>query len=276
MVPASTDQPPLEQLASLPAVELFIDRARSVRRDFALSEANAAAVAEICRRLDGWPLAIELAAARIRLLDPAALLARLGSGLDALGAGPVDLPERQRTLRATIDWSIGLLDDAEREMLAALSVFIDGWTIEAAVRVADVPEGRTLDLLDALAGHSLVEVAAEESEPRFRMLQSVRERSTELLDATSHSADIEQRHAAYFCSFVEQTAWPLPSETEWAARLETEEGNLRRAVRWCFDNDIAPLPHLFRLLWRFWQLRDRIAEGRACDLRAPPANCHAR
>ena len=131
----------MEQLASLPAVQLFVDRARAVRNDFSLTQANAAAVAEICRRLDGLPLAIELAAARSRLLDPVALLARLANLLDALGPGPVDLPERQRTLRATVDWSIGLLDEPERELLETLSVFVDGWTADAAGSVAAAHRG---------------------------------------------------------------------------------------------------------------------------------------
>ena len=157
-VPVFSGRPPIEELASLPAVQLFVDRAQAVRYDFALTEDNALAVAEICRRLDGLPLAIELAAARIRFLKPDALLARLGSSLDALGTGPVDLPERQRTLRATVEWSVGLLDDAERHMLATLSIFVEGWTVEAAVHVSDLTEDRTLDLLDALAGHSLVSV----------------------------------------------------------------------------------------------------------------------
>ncbi|MGD9891211.1 MAG: DUF4062 domain-containing protein [Dehalococcoidia bacterium] len=262
-VPAFPQRPPIEELAALPAVKLFVDRARAVRRDFALTEDNALAVAEICRRLDGLPLAIELAAARVRLLDPNALLARLGSRLDALGTGPVDLPERQRTLRAAIEWSIGLLDQVEREMLAALSVFVDGWTIEAAVRVAGVAEDTAIDLLDALAGHSLVNVTAEDDGPRFRMLETVREYAAELRGAAADGAGIEQRHAAYFREFVENTVWPLPSESEWAERLQTEEGNLRLAIRWYFAHDISPLPHIFRILWRFWQLRDRMAEGLA-------------
>jgi predicted ATPase len=262
-VPVFPEPPALEQVTSLPALELFADRARAVRRDFALNEDNAVAVAEICRRLDGLPLAIELAAARVRLLDPSALLARLGSRLDVLGTGPVDLPERQRTLRGTIDWSVGLLSDAEKEMLATLSVFVDGWTLEAAVSVSGLDEDRTLDLLDALAGHSLVSIDAGGHGPRFRMLETVREFSAELLSASSSSSAVEQRHAAYFREFAESTVWPLPDETAWAERLQTEEGNLRRAIRWFFTNDIAALPHLFRLLWRYWMLRDRMAEGRA-------------
>ena len=159
-VPVFSGRAPIEQLASLPAVQLFVDRAQAVRYDFALTDDNALAIVEICRRLDGLPLAIELAAARARLLEPDALLARLGSRLDALGTGPVDLPERQRTLRATVEWSVGLLDDAEQHMLATLSIFVEGWTVEAAVHVSGLTEDRTLDLLDSLAGHSLVSVDA--------------------------------------------------------------------------------------------------------------------
>ena len=151
-VPRFASHPPLEELASLPAVQLFVDRARAVRYDFALTEDNALAVAEICRRLDGLPLAIELAAARVRLLRPEELLARLGRSLDALGTRPADLPERQRTLRATVEWSIGLPDDTERQMLATLSIFVEGWTLEAAVRVSDLTEDRTLDLRMRLPG----------------------------------------------------------------------------------------------------------------------------
>ena len=143
IVPASADEnPSLENLSALPAVRLFVDRARAVRHDFALDDTNAAAIAEICRRLDGLPLAIELAAARTRLLPPVTLLARLENVLDALGTGPVDLPERQRTLRATVEWSFGLLDDPERELVEALSVFADGWTLDAAAHVAALTGGR--------------------------------------------------------------------------------------------------------------------------------------
>jgi len=142
---------------STPAVALFVDRTRAVRPDFTLTEGNAAAVVELCRRLEGLPLAIELAAARTRLLDSAALLRRLGS-LDALGVGAVDLPERQRTLRATVEWSVGLLEEAERSLLEVVAAFVDGWTIQVAAQVADVDEDRTLALSEALARHSLVQV----------------------------------------------------------------------------------------------------------------------
>jgi predicted ATPase len=262
-VPAFAERPPIDQLASLPAVQLFIDRARAVRYDFALTEDNALAVVEICRRLDGVPLAIELAAARTRLLEPGALLTRLRSSLDAFGAGPVDLPERQRTLRATVEWSVGLLDDAEKQMLATLSIFVEGWTVEAAVHVSALGEDSTLDLLDSLAGHSLVSVDATDAGPRFRMLISVREFAAERLAAGADLADVERRHAEYFGALVENADWPLERHAEWAERLRTEEENLRVAIRWFFTHDIAPLPHIFRILWLFWQMRGRMPEGRA-------------
>jgi predicted ATPase len=262
-VPAFSERPPMEQLASLPAVQLFVDRAQAVRYDFALTEDNALDVVEICRRLDGLPLAIELAAARTRLLEPGALLARLGSRLDALGTGPVDLPERQRTLRATVEWSIGLLDDAEQRMLATLSIFVEGWTVDAAMYVSDLTEDRALDLLDALAGHSLVNVDATDAGPRFRMLESVRELAAERLAASEDLADVARRHAAYFGALVENADWPTERQAEWADRLRTDEENLRIAIRWFFSHDIAPLPHIFRILWLFWQMLDRMPEGRA-------------
>jgi predicted ATPase len=140
-LPADPATVPLEELQSWPAVALFVDRARAVRPGFALTEHNAAAVAEICGRLEGLPLAIELAAARTRLLDPPALLDRLAASLDALGTGAVDLPERQRTLRATVEWSVGLLTDDERSLLEVTAVFTDGWTIQAAAQGAGSVRG---------------------------------------------------------------------------------------------------------------------------------------
>ncbi len=266
--------------ASSSAVQLFVDRASAVRRGFVLTQDNAAAIVEICRRLDGLPLAIELAAARTRLLDPAGLLARLERVLDGLGTGPVDLPERQRTLRATVEWSIDLLADAERELLFTLSVFVDGWTVAAAARVSAATEDDTLDLLDALAGHSLVSVDAEQPVPRFHMLTSVRELAAERLAATDRDVDVEARHARYFAELVEAGEWPAERQSEWVDRLRNEEQNLRRAIRWFFGHDITPLPTMFRALWLFWQLSDRMPEGRAwvdeLRVRPEPLDDHAR
>ena len=262
-VPPLPEHPGMGELAALPAVRLFVDRAQAVRYDFALTEDNAMAVVEICRRLDGLPLAIEIAAARSRLLAPAALRARLGSRLDALGAGPVDLPERQRTLRATVEWSVGLLEDGEQQMLATLSVFAAGWTVEAAAHVADLSEDRTLDLLDVLSGHSLAALEVTDAGPRFRMLAAVQEFAAERLAARADLADVERRHAEYFGALVENADWPAERHGEWVDRLRTEEENLRVAIRWFLAHDIAPLPHIFRILWLFWQMRGRMPEGRA-------------
>ena len=195
------------------------------------------------------------------------MLARLGSRLDALGTGPVDLPERQRTLRATVEWSVGLLDDAEQHMLATLSIFVEGWTVEAAVHVSGLTEDRTLDLLDSLAGHSLVSVDATVVGPRFRMLAAIRELAAERLAASADLADVERRHAEYFGALVENADRPAERQAEWAERLRTEEGNLGVAIRWFFTHDIAPLPHIFLILcqnlWLFWRMRDRMPERRA-------------
>ena len=251
------------EVAAWPAVALFVDRARTVRPGFALTEGNAAAVAEICRRLEGLPLAIELAAARIRLLEPAALLARLAASLDALGTGAVDLPERQRTLRATVEWSVGLLTGAERSLLEVAAVFTDGWTIQAAAAVAGLEEDRALELSEALARHSLVYVDSTQLGPRTRMLETVREFVAERLAARPDAAEIGRRHAGFYRALAEQADRPLrgAGPGEWLERLDAETGNLAAAVRWHLAHDPGPLPHLFRVLWLFWLQRD--LEGQA-------------
>ena len=208
-LPADPATVPVEELAASPAVALFVDRARAVRPGFALTEGNAAAVAEICRRLEGLPLAIELAAARTRLLDPGALLGRLARSLDALGTGAVDMPERQRTLRATVEWSVGLLEDAERSLLEVAAVFVDGWTVEAAAQVAGLDEDRALDLTEALARHSLVYLDPAGDGPRPRMLETIRAFVAERLAARPDAAEVERRHADYYRALAEQADRPL-------------------------------------------------------------------
>ena len=255
-----------DALASSPAVALFVDRARAVRYDFALTEANALAVVEICRRLDGLPLAIELAAARTKTLHPEALLRRLGRSLDALGTGTVDMPERQHTLRATVEWSVGLLDDEERSLLEVAAVFTDNWTVDAAAAVAGLDEDRALDLTEALAGHSLIYLDVTDHGPCSRMLGTIRRFVAERLAARPDVAEIERRHAEHYRMLAEQADRPLRSfgQSEWVERLQAEAGNLGAAVRWYLDNDPAPLPHLFRVLspfrvlWVFWGVRYEI------------------
>jgi len=256
---------PLPEVMASPAVALFVDRARAVRPDFALTEANAAAVVAICRRLDGLPLAIELAAARTRLLDPGALLDRLSKSLDALGTGAVDLPERQRTLRATVEWSVGLLDDGERSLLEIMAVFTGGWTVEAAAEVAGLSEDRALDLTEALARHSLVQLDRTAHGPRLRMLETIREFVAERLGARPDVTEVARRHASFYRALAERADRPLRGvgQGEWAERLQAEAGNLAAAVRWYLAHDREPLPHLLRVLWLFWELRDDLGEVRS-------------
>ena len=255
---------PAGELAAWPAVALFADRASAVWLGFTLTEDNAAAVAEICRRLEGLPLAIELAAGRTRLLDPQALLDRLAASMDAVGTGAVDLPERQRTLRATVEWSVGLLEEGERSLLEVAAVFADGWTIEAAARVAGVDEDRALELSEALARQSLVYVDSTELGLRTRMLETIRAFVAELLAARPDAAEVGRRHASYYRALAEQADRPLrgPGRNQWLERLDAETGNLATAVRWFLDHDRGPLPHLFRVLWLFWSQRDLEREAR--------------
>jgi predicted ATPase len=257
-LPADPATAPLKELESSPAVALFVDRARAVRPGFVLTEGNAAVVAEICRRLEGLPLAIELAAARTRLLDPAALLDRLARSLDALGTGAVDLPGRQRTLRATVDWSVGLLEDAERSLLEVAAVFTGGWTIPAASAVAGVDADRALALSEVLARHSLVYVDSTEHGPRSRMVETVRAFVAERLAARPDAAEIGRRHAGYYRGLAEQADRPLrgAGHGEWLERLDAEAGNLAAAVRWYLAHDRGPLPHLFRALYLFWTAQE--------------------
>ncbi|HSR86495.1 MAG TPA: DUF4062 domain-containing protein [Streptosporangiaceae bacterium] len=256
---------PVAVVAASPAVALFVDRARAVNPGFELDEGNALAVAEICRRLEGLPLAIELAAARTRLLDPGTLLGRLAASLDALGAGPVDLPGRQQTLRATVEWSVGLLQDAERSLLETLAAFTDGWTLQGAAWVAELAEDRALELSEGLARHSLIYLDVGAPGPRSRMLETIRVFVAERLAARPDAAAIEGRHAGYYRSLAEQADGPLrrAGQGEWLERLEAEAGNLAAAVRWYLAHDQAQLPQVFRVLWSFWFLRDHVSEARA-------------
>jgi predicted ATPase len=247
------------EIAASPAVALFVDRARAVHPDFTLTAANADAVAAICRRLEGLPLAIELAAARIRILDPAALADRLGQSLDALGGGPVDMPARQHTLRATVAWSVDLLDDAERSLLEVCAVFVGSWTLEAATEVAQLDADRALELLDALDRQSLMQRHTHEAEEvRCRMLETVREFVAERLAARPDVADIRRRHAAYYRRMAERAGLPLRrgAQHEWATRLEVESGNMAAAVRWYLAEDPASLPGLFAALLPLWAVID--------------------
>ena len=247
------------------AVTLFVDRASAADPSFALSEDNAVAVAEICARLDGLPLAIELAASRIRLLQPDALLERLEGSLMLLVAGPRDVSDRQRTLRGAIAWSHDLLDEAERALFARLSMFAGGWTLEAADAVAN-PVGDlradAVDVFGSLVDHSLVRTRGA---GRFDMLRTIREFGLEQLDERGERDAVERRYVGHFLALAEAAAphYRGVDAKEWLDRVEAEHDNMQAAVRWAIDgNEGATALRLAAALWRFWHLHGHLTAGR--------------
>jgi predicted ATPase len=268
--PSEADITPDAAEAS-PAISLFVDRARAARPDFVMDRSNAAAIAEISRRLDGLPLAIELAAARVKLLSPTAMLSRLDHRLNLLTGGARDLPQRQQTLRDAIDWSYELLDEPERRLFRRLSVFADGITLEAAEYVGagpDDPEEMPPDILDLVASlldKSLIRQEEGELEGRFGMLHTIREFGLEKLDASPYDSDARGRHAEYFLNFAESTA-PLLTGRQQLESLRDfalEHDNIRTALDWYSDsNDTQQLVRLALATWWFWYLRGHLVEGR--------------
>jgi len=262
-LPGSRQRPPLEALANYGAVRLFVERAQAGSGEFRLEARNAAAVVEICRRLDGLPLAIELAEARIQLLPPAALLARLEQRLPVLTGGPRDLPARQRTLRATIDWSYDLLDAEEQRIFAFLGVFAGGCTLDAVGAVCATH--MALDVLTSLADKSLVQHAAQNREPRILLLETVREYAQVLLEAEGASAALRRRHAEYYLAFVEAGRPDLggPGQRAWFAHLDGEHDNLRAVLRWAIESGEAEIGlRVAGVLWRLWYVYGYLSEGR--------------
>jgi predicted ATPase/class 3 adenylate cyclase/DNA-binding XRE family transcriptional regulator len=263
---------PPEALSQYAAVALFIERARSAKPDFVVTSANAPAIAEICARLDGLPLAIELAASRVKVLLPEALLSRLSTGLALLTGGARDLEARQQTMRATIAWSEALLAPAERILFLRLAVFVGGCTLEAAEAVCDAPpevEALEQDLLEGLSiliDHSLVQQREEAGEPRFGMLQVIREYALEQLEASGDREELRRVHADYFLALAEQAERQLsgPEVGVWLDRLEWEHDNLRAALGWACERREAEIGlRLVAALWRFWDMRGHLREGRA-------------
>ncbi len=238
----------LVPLAREAAVSVFLERAREVGREFAPGAADLTAIAEICDRLDCLPLAIELAAARAKLLSPAAMLARLEHRLELLTSGPRDAPVRHRALRDTIGWSVELLDEDETVLFRRLSVFVGGCTLEAAEEVC----GGALDTLGSLVDKSLVRAGGG----RFVMLETIREYASELLDASPEADSVRCAHAAHYLHIVEAAAQGLTA-------LEVDHDNLRAALRFSLDaGDAATALAFCAVLWRFWFERGYLSEGR--------------
>ncbi len=258
----------LEQLYRYEGIRLFAERARSASSEFTITPENAPAVTELCRRLDGLPLAIELAAASVRLLPPEAMLARLGNRLELLTGGARDVPDRQRTLRATLDWSHGLLSVGERLLFARLAVFVGGWTLEAAEAICDVGnEVAVLEYMSALVDKSLVrQQASIQHEPRFTMLETVRAYALERLEESGESERLRRRHAGYFLELVEEAerASQGPLQGAWLDRLEVEYDNLRAALAWSLTprGDTEMGLQLTGALSHFWYIREHHSESR--------------
>jgi predicted ATPase len=258
----------VEALAEFSAVRLFVDRAQAVNPGFTLTEDNAHAVVEISRRLDGLPLAIELAAARCKVLSPQAMLGRLAHRLSLLTDGAVDAPERQRTLRAAIAWSYDLLSPEERILFRRLGVFVGGCTLAAAERVCYGPGDLGLDALDgitALVNQSLVQQHdGTDAEPRFVMLETLREFALEHLDAADERGLLGQRHAAEVLSLAEEAEPHLfaADRSVWLRRLSGEQDNIRAALRFALEQDDPEAGlRLVGALW-MWFLRRLLVEGR--------------
>ena len=281
-LPDSDRQPDLAALARNEAVALFVARAQAVKPSFRLADEYVPVVAEICRRLDGLPLAIELAAARSKLLAPSALLARLAQPLHFLAGGPRDIPTRQQTLRATIDWSHGLLGAAEQTLFRRLSIFVGGWTVEAAVAicgdsgegVVDVPEA-----LEMLVDNSLIRYQDESGgSGRFTMLETVRAYARERLEASGEAEVMRRQHAVYFCTLAERAEPELRGTRAraWLERMEAEYDNLyvvlRRSQVIADGTELGM--RLVGAIFRFWDRQGRrrvVREWLHTTLAAPQA-----
>jgi predicted ATPase/class 3 adenylate cyclase len=257
----------IEAIAACEAVRLFTDRALAVRPSFQLTPQNATAVAEITARLDGLPLAIELAASRLNLLDPRSMLTRLDKRLPLLTGRVRDVPERQRTLRSTIDWSHDHLSPDERRLFARVSVFAGEWSLEAADAVCG--PGLDSDFLEGLSG--LVDASlVRRREPgdgvvRFRMLETIREYAAETLAGSGEEDDVRRRHAEHLRDVAEEAESHLTGDglDRWLTRLEAERDNIRAALDWASESGEAETAlRTAAAMWRFWQHRGLLAEGR--------------
>lgn len=258
----------VEELTTYAAIVLFVKRAQATKSTFSLNEGNARAVADICLRLDGLPLAIELAAARIKLLSPQAILTRLEHSLKLLTGGARDLPARQQTMHAAISWSYDLLEESEKRLLNRLAVFSGGLTIEAAEEVCGIPVDAGVEVLDVITSlvdkSLLVHKEQADGESRFRMLELVREYAMECLQQSGEEEEFKKRHAAFYLAFAEKAQLELLAggAAQWLNRLEEEHGNLRSALRWLLERDAESGLRLAGAVRPFWERRGHLTEGR--------------
>ena len=268
-LPDAKSPPTIDTLPQYSAISLFVQRATAVKPDFKFNESNASAVVEICSRLDGLPLAIELAAARIKLLSPSAMRTRLASRLQLLTGGARDLPARQQTIRQAIDWSYDLLSEPEQKLFRRLPVFVGGCSLEAVESVCDTKQDLGLDVLDGMTSmvdKSLAQQSEQaDGEPRFRMLETIREYALEKLAESGELKQIRRAHAAYCLVLAEEGAAEnsAANQTEWRDRFELEHDNFRAALDWLIETgDAAWGLRLGAALFRFWETREYLAEGR--------------
>ncbi len=260
----------VENLSHYAAVALFVQRAQALKPDFDLTGENASTIAAICTRLDGLPLAIELAAARIKLLPPLALLARLTHRLQVLTGGRQDAPARQQTLRNTLAWSYDLLSAREQQLFRRLSMFVGGCTLEAAEAVCGTPGDMSSTLLDGVASlldkSLLMQIEHRNKEPRLMLLETIREYGLECLAASGELEQTRYAHAAYYLHLAEKAEPHLRSEQQavWLARLESEHDNLRAALRWLLDHKEREMAlRLSGALASFWVICSHWTEGRS-------------
>lgn len=258
----------LQPLSQYAAVQLFIQRAQAVKPDFRVTNENAPAVAEICHRLDGLPLAIELASARIRMLSPQVLLERLVRGFEVLRGGTRDLPERQQTLDRAINWSYNLLSEDERRLLRRLSVFVGGWTFEAADAVCNTEDQQWIDIFDGLErlmDFNLIQPPEEvNGELRLKMLETIRDFSMQRLIESGDVDHARRYQAQFYLALAEQAEPELQAsgQIKWTNRLDTEYGNVRAVLAWSQQHDAELGLRICAAIWRFWELHNLIGEGR--------------
>jgi predicted ATPase/DNA-binding NarL/FixJ family response regulator len=287
-LPDTKHLPPVESLADYESVRLFVERAAALRPDFTVNSDNASAIAEICSRLDGLPLAIELAAARIKILSPQAMLSRLDSRLKLLTSGGKDLPERQQTLRNAIEWSYDLLSEDEKTLFRRLSVFAGGRTLEAIEAVCEfsildlrfssgtdnnlkskIENLKSLDVLDGVESlvdkNLLRQVDGPGGETRFVMLETIQEYAWERLEQSGEAGPIQAQHAGYFLMLAEKAEPELrgPRQGEWLERLDAEHDNLRTALKWSIEHEEGEIAlALCGALMQFWKMHGHAGEGR--------------